>query len=106
MSDDLTLLRQYEPVIRYTHGESFYPVDAACYVEQAALWVRRPYSPAREIIPHGGLTLHGLGDLLVDDHDPDGLYFLQFVSPLTGRQLQRALMQRARPPFAARGRLA
>ncbi|WP_119068245.1 hypothetical protein [Aggregatilinea lenta] len=105
MNDDLTLLRRYEPVIRYTHGEFFYPMDASRYVEQAALWVRRPYSPAREIVPHGGLTLDRLGSI-VPPNDANGLYFLQFVSPLTGRQLQRALMQRDRPAFAARGRLA
>ncbi len=105
MSDDLTLLRQYEPVIRYTYGEIFFPMDAARYVEQAALWVRHPYHPAREIVPHGGLALDRLGGVLPDD-DPGGLYFLQFVTLLTGRQLQRYLMQRQRPHFAARGRLA
>jgi len=103
MNDDLALLRQYEPIIRYTHGEYFFPMDVERYVAQCALWLRVPDAPAREVIPHGGLVLNQLGLL---PHQPEGLYFLQFVQPLTGRQLQRYLMQRHRPAFTARGRLA
>lgn len=104
MNDDLALLRQYEPIVRYTHGEYFFPMDVERYVRQCALWLRVPNAPAREVIPHGGLVLNQLGGLL--PHQSEGLYFLQFVQPLTGRQLQRYLTQRHRPAFSAQGRLA
>lgn len=35
---DLELLRAFEPVVRFTKGEFFYPVSASRYVERAALW--------------------------------------------------------------------
>jgi hypothetical protein len=37
-SDDLALLRAYEPVVRFTKGEYFYPVSVHNYVAKAALW--------------------------------------------------------------------
>lgn len=35
---DLELLRAYEPVVRFTSGEFFFPVSAHRYVERSALW--------------------------------------------------------------------
>ncbi|HEX6888832.1 MAG TPA: hypothetical protein VF143_12055, partial [Candidatus Nanopelagicales bacterium] len=37
-ADDLALLRAYEPVVRFTQGEYFFPVSVAGYVAHAALW--------------------------------------------------------------------
>jgi len=37
-ADDLALLRAFEPVVRYTKGEFFFPVSAERYVARAALW--------------------------------------------------------------------
>jgi hypothetical protein len=39
---DLTLLRAYEPVVRFTKGEYFYPVSVHNYAENAALWTELP----------------------------------------------------------------
>ena len=36
-ADDLGLLRQYEPILRFTHGELFFPMPAERYLESAAL---------------------------------------------------------------------
>jgi hypothetical protein len=41
-SDDLTLLRAFEPVVRFTKGEYFYPVSVHNYVQNAALWTELP----------------------------------------------------------------
>ncbi|MBV8349907.1 MAG: hypothetical protein JOZ49_21020 [Mycolicibacterium sp.] len=35
--DPVELLRCYEPVIRFTEGELFFPMSVHAYVEQAAL---------------------------------------------------------------------
>ncbi len=40
--DGLTLLRAYEPVVRFTKGEFFYPVSVHSYVQHAALWTELP----------------------------------------------------------------
>jgi hypothetical protein len=37
-----TLLRRFEPVIRFTKGEWFYPMDVEPYVRTCGLWVRHP----------------------------------------------------------------
>jgi hypothetical protein len=39
---DLALLRAYEPVVRFTKGEYFYPVSVHKYAEHAALWTELP----------------------------------------------------------------
>ena len=49
--DDLTLLRQYEPVLRHTNGEHFFPMRVDRYVERCALWFRPADGPAVELIP-------------------------------------------------------
>ena len=35
---DVDLLRRYEPVVRYTHGEFFFPMTADDYVAECDLW--------------------------------------------------------------------
>ncbi|MGB3258932.1 MAG: hypothetical protein WBA72_13210 [Ornithinimicrobium sp.] len=35
---DIDLLRAFEPVVRFTSGEFFFPVSVSRYVERAALW--------------------------------------------------------------------
>ncbi len=72
MSDragDRELLRRFEPVIRYTRGERFFPMDIEPYVRECSLWVQRPGDDAECLVPEGQLTLaalaepraHGLG---------------------------------------------
>ena len=103
--DDLTLLRQYEPVLRHTNGEHFFPMRVDRYVAHSALWFRPAGSPAVELIPAGGLEIDRLG-LPLPDEDTPGIHFLQFAKPLTGRALQRVIDRRGRPRFRGRGRLA
>ncbi len=40
--DDLGLLRVFEPVVRFTRGEYFFPVSVHNYVQHAALWTELP----------------------------------------------------------------
>ena len=44
---DLTLLRAYEPVVRYTKGELFLPTAVGPYVAQCSLWASAPGGEAR-----------------------------------------------------------
>jgi hypothetical protein len=40
--EGLALLRAYEPVVRFTKGEYFYPVSVHNYAQHAALWTELP----------------------------------------------------------------
>ena len=40
-ADDLELLRRYEPILRFTHGELFFPMPAELYVEASTCWPAR-----------------------------------------------------------------
>ena len=51
------LLRRFEPVIRFTKGEWFYPMDCEPYVDACSLWVARPNEDAVCVVPAGELTL-------------------------------------------------
>ena len=50
------LLRRFEPVIRFTKGEWFYPMDSEPYVDACSLWVARPNEDA-VCVSDGHLTL-------------------------------------------------
>ncbi|HSO03920.1 MAG TPA: hypothetical protein VLQ92_05530, partial [Candidatus Limnocylindrales bacterium] len=41
-ANDLALLRAFEPVVRFTQGEYFFPVSVHNYVQHAALWTDLP----------------------------------------------------------------
>ena len=56
--DPVELVRRYEPVIRFTAGELFFPMAVDAYVEQAALWGRTAGQGERQrLVDHGDLDL-------------------------------------------------
>ena len=70
MSEDLALLRQYEPVICYTLGELYFPCAVDEYVRRSSLWLRPPQGTPIQLHESGALTL----DKLATYSDiPDGL---------------------------------
>jgi hypothetical protein len=56
----LSLLRRFEPVIRSTRGDKFFPMDVEPYVRACSLWVQRPGEGARCMVPGNELTLDRL----------------------------------------------
>ena len=59
--DPVALVRRYEPVIRFTEGELFFPMAVDAYVEQAALWGRTGGRGDRQRhVGHGELNLDAL----------------------------------------------
>jgi hypothetical protein len=72
--DDLALLRAYEPVVRFTQGEYFFPVAVDRYVRHAALWsepegaepalVASPGELDLEALAARGATTQGIGESL------------------------------------------
>jgi hypothetical protein len=102
---DLALLRRFEPILHFTHGELFFPTPATRYVERCDLLSGPTPSTARVIVPAGALTpdvLAGSGDA-----PPGEIRFLRFVQePLNPIELARFNNRPDRPQFKAPGRLA
>ena len=59
MSDEtnLELLRRHEPLLRFTHGELFFPMAASAYVANCDLLQGPTLREAEVVIPAGVLDL-------------------------------------------------
>ncbi|CAN5654137.1 hypothetical protein BH23CHL2_BH23CHL2_22230 [soil metagenome] len=104
--NDLELLRKYEPIVRYTHGELFFPCPVDGYVRSCELHLGTTTNDdSRLLTPRGEVTLETLAELRPPSQNHQ--HFLRFVDrPLEGRELARWLIRDNRPVFNARGRLA
>jgi hypothetical protein len=92
-SGDLELLRRFEPVIRYTKGERFFPIDIERYIAQCSLWVQRPNESPELLVPQGELTME---KLVMPRNDGFGaVYFLKFIDPLDVLELARYSLNEA-----------
>ena len=95
---DLALLRRYEPVLAYTAGERFFPVDVEDYVRCCGLW-----RGEEQLVPAGELTLDSL--VTIAELYPESRLSLLLVhEPFNRREALR--YGHARPPIAKSGRLA
>ena len=81
---DFDLLRAYEPVVRYTKGEMYFPTAVDGFVARCSLWTRGTTDAPRQLVPAGELTLERLAE-----HSEVPLahsLYLRFVDePLRGR---------------------
>jgi hypothetical protein len=110
----MALLRRFEPVLRSTIGDKFYPMDVEPYVRACSLWVQRPGEQAVCVVRGGKLSLDRLAQQPRDE--AGAVHFLKFTDEddlgldARGRRLfRRRAMDRiqARQAFkAGRGRLA
>lgn len=103
--NDLDLLRQYEPILRFTQGELFFPRAVDEYVRACSLWELTADKKAVELVAEGELTLDKLAtyDTLPAGH----VLYLRFVrEPLSPLEYQRWMNRPERPEFKAPGRLA
>ena len=108
---DVEILRAFEPIVRYTQGEKFFPMDVERYVRASSLWLYITDSTDEEVVPEGALTMEGL----VERRDaPFGSFFyLRFIGSLDLQESaqvlvgQRQLAKRQQSEFhAGVGRLA
>lgn len=60
VDDDLTLLRSFEPVVRFTRGEYFFPVSVERYVEHCTLWSAPENDESKVVAPAQSLDLDEL----------------------------------------------
>lgn len=73
------LLKRFEPVVRSTRGDRFFPMDMEPYVRECGLWVQEPESEAVCEIPCGKLTLDRLAQQPRDRFG--AVHFLKFAEP-------------------------
>jgi len=59
-ASDLDLLRRFEPVVRYTQGEQFYPTDVDRYVKECSLWAHYPDDRDELLVKQDEMTLEKL----------------------------------------------
>jgi hypothetical protein len=98
---DRALLRRFEPVIRYTRGESFFPMDVEPYVRASSLWMQWPDEEPECLVPEGALTLEALSHPRSDGSD--AIYFLKFIDPLNIAGLAAYRLRLVREGLTKRG---
>ena len=103
--NDVELLQRFEPIVRYTEGELFFPTGVEQYVHHASLWMRTPGGQDQQLVPPGQLTLD---ELARHSEVPEGhtLYMNLVDEPLTGLAYQRWRNRPERDVFHSAGRLA
>src|SRR6185437_11223399 len=99
VSDVLTLARRFEPVLRYTQGELFFPMPVERYIHAAALFRRVPGQKLPELVaPSAELDLSTLITYAAGVGAPD--LELHFVDkPLNRKAYRRWRRRPDRPRF-------
>ncbi|MCX7754591.1 MAG: Vps62-related protein [Anaerolineales bacterium] len=102
-ASDLSLLRRFEPVLRFTRGEKFYPMDIETYVRESSLWAHAPETARGDsagagrdtlLVPQGELNVQ---KLIEPRSAPFGtVYYLRFIEPLSFSEAALALAEQAR----------
>lgn len=98
---DRVLLRRFEPVIRYTRGERFFPMDVEPYARACSLWMQRPGEDPVCLIPAGELTLEKLAQPRAASFGT--VYFLKFIEPLDIPKLAAYNLQRIMQGLTRKG---
>jgi hypothetical protein len=102
--NDLDLLRQYEPIVKFTYGEHFFPTAVDGYVRRCSLWRRDEKGLTEQVLEEGELNLEKLAEL---KEAPLGESLsLRFVQEqLDVIEYERWRMHPDRPRFHSGGRL-
>jgi hypothetical protein len=91
---DLELLQRYEPVIRYTRGEQFFPVDVERYVRNCSLWLHDPEGHDKLVVQQDFLNIRRLVE---PRSAPFGsVFYLRFIEPLSLSESAEAIAGQVR----------
>jgi hypothetical protein len=103
--NDLELLRRYEPIVRYTDGEIFFPSGVEEYLKRCSLWMRDADGTEHLLLRQGQMTIDNLAAF--SDAPPGATLYMKFVNePMTPLEYQVWLARSDIPRFKAPGRLA
>jgi hypothetical protein len=85
------LLRRFEPIVRYTRGEQFFPMSVEAYLRRCSLWRQPPEGEAVCLVPEGELTT----EVLVEPRYADfgTVHYLKFITPLNLAELAAYRLQ-------------
>ena len=86
---DLELLRAFEPVVRFTAGEQFFPMDVERYVRACGLWLYHPDDYDEQVVAEGELTMETLTEPRAARFG--SVFYLRFVRPLSIEESARAV---------------
>jgi len=78
--DQIPLLQRFEPILRFTHGERFFPYHVDDYVKEASLWVKKPKKLPERMVSEDDLNLDTLGSLHLEG--AQNIHYLHFISPM------------------------
>jgi len=76
---DHELLRRYEPILRFTKGEIFFPTDIDRYVQQCSLWISHADGTEEQLLAEGQVSLEDLAE--ARDLETGAVLYLRFVDP-------------------------
>jgi hypothetical protein len=99
---DLELLRRHEPIVRYTQGETFFPMEVGTYLAHATLWERDASGQVHALAQPGELTETNIGELVAG---AAGRTFLNVATEASAADMARAILpgQRAQAEGFRRG---
>ena len=93
-SPDMELLQAYEPVIRYTRGEQFFPTDVERYIRACSLWAHYPNGRDQLLVQQDFLNIR---ELVEPRPAPFGtVFYLRFIEPLSLSDSAEALANQVR----------
>jgi len=104
VTTDLDLLRAYEPIVRYNHGELFFPTNVEGYLRECDLLAGSSERDRTVIVPVGELTPERLATAVA--RPGETLYLRLVQRPMAPIELARWRGRPDRPVFRAPGRLA
>ncbi len=104
VATDLELLRAYEPIVRYNHGELFFPTNVEGYLQECDLLVGSSERDREVIVPVGELTPDRLATAVA--RPGETLYLRLVQRPMAPLELARWRNRPDRQVFRAPGRLA
>ncbi|MEI2786666.1 MAG: hypothetical protein V9E82_13340 [Candidatus Nanopelagicales bacterium] len=105
MTDDLELLRAYEPVIRFNRGELFFPASVEDFVGSCALYQSRRGDDPVLLAARGTLDLFRLAEF-GRDHVGQHLYLRQVDEPLSRKEFKAWRKRPGRERFTFSSRFA
>jgi hypothetical protein len=91
---DAELLSRFEPVVRYTKGEQFFPMGIECYIAECSLWEHLPDGREELLVRQGNLTV----EKLIEPRQAafGSVRFLRFIETLSLTEAAQALADHAR----------
>ncbi len=93
-ASDLELLQGYEPVVRYTKGEQFYPTEVERYVKACSLWAHYPDGRDELLVQQDYLNMRKLVEPRPAAFGT--VHYLRFIEPLSLSESAEAMANQLR----------